>query len=328
MRRRDLFGLLGGLVAAWPIAGHGQQPERVRRIGVLIAWPENSPAAQTTVTAFSQALGHLGWVEGKNIQIDYRFAADPTLLQRDAAELIAIAPDAILASTTPATAALRGQTRTIPLVFVNVLDPVGQGFVQSLAHPGGNITGFSAYDAPIMGKWVQLLREVAPRVTRVAVIFNPDTTPYARSLNRTIEAAAATLGMTVTLAPVRDDAEIEKAIAAQAHEPGGGLISLPDIFTTSHRDPISAAASGYGLPLIGIENVPRSGGLMSYWYDTLDMTAQAATYIDRILKGANPAELPVQQPTKFKFVINMKTATAIGLTVPPSLLARADEVIE
>ena len=220
---------------------------------------------------------------GKESPIDYRFAAaDPILIKTYAAELVGMSPDAILACTTPALAAVRQQTRTIPIVFVIVLDPVGQGFVQSLARPGDNITGFSVPDAPIMGKWLQLFKEVAPRTMRVAVIFNPDTTPTALD-KRAIEAAAPSLGVAITLAPVHDDAGIEEAVAAQAREGGGGLISLPDIFTTSHRDAIIGAASRHGLPLIGNDSWPRAGGLMSYWFDTVEMYAQAASYIDRIL---------------------------------------------
>jgi len=328
VRRRELL-VLGG-AALWPLAGYSQQPERKRRIGVLNAFPENDPVNRASVTAFLGALEHLGWVEGENIRIDYRFAAgDPTLFKTYAAELVALSPDAILASNTPAVAALRQQTRTIPIVFVRVSEPVGQGFVQSLARPGGNITGFSVYDAPLMGKWVQLLKEVAPSITRIAVIFNPVTAPYAPLLNRGIEAAAPSLGMTATFAPVHDDPGIEDAIAAPAREPGGGLIALPDSFTTSHRDVIIAAASRHRLPLIGATDVfPRAGGLMSYGFDVVDQYVQAASYIDRILKGASPADLPVQQPTKYSLVINLKTAKALGLTVPPRMLDLADEVIE
>jgi putative ABC transport system substrate-binding protein len=328
MNRRDFIGLLGG-AAAWPLVGHAQQPERVRRVGVLIPFPENHPFAQAFVTAFAQALGRFGWVEGKNIRIDYRFAGgDPTLYKTYAAELVGLMPDAILASTAPALAALRQQTRTIPIVFVVVPDPVGLGFVQSLARPGGNITGFSSYDAAMIGKWLQLLKEVAPGVTRVAVIFNPDTAAFRPLFDREIEAAARSFGVTVTLAPVHDDAGIEEAIAAQAREPGGGLICLPDGFNTSHQDVIIAAAARHGLPLIGTTEFPRAGGLMSYWFDAIDLHAQAASYIDRILKGASPADLPVQYPTKYSLIINLKTAKALGLTVPQTLLARADEVIE
>jgi putative ABC transport system substrate-binding protein len=326
MKRREFITVLGG-AAAWPLAGHAQQPERVRRVGVLSPRPENDPGQG--LTAFVQALGRFGWVEGKNIRIDYRFAAsDPVLFKTYAAELVGLAPDAILASASSAVAALRQQTRTIPVVFTPVSDPVGQGFVQSLARPGGNLTGFTTNDAELMGKWLQLLKEVAPSVTRVAVIFNPDTAPFAPWFNRAIEAAAPSFGMTVTLAAVHDDSGIEEAIATLAREPGGGLINFPESFSTTHRDVIVAAAARHGLPQIGQPELTRAGGLMSYWIDIVDVYAQAASYIDRILKGASPADLPVQQPTKFSLIINLKTAKALGLTVPPSMLDLADEVIE
>jgi putative ABC transport system substrate-binding protein len=329
MRRRDLAALIIGAGSAWPLAGHAQQAERLRRVGVLIAFPENDPLARRIVTVFADALGRFGWVERKNIRIDYRFAAgDPTLFKTYAAELVGLAPDAILAETPQAVAALRQQTRAVPIVFVFLTDPVGLGFVQSLARPGANITGFSAYDAPVMGKWLQLLKEVAPSVTRVAVIFNPGTTAPTL-FNSAIEAAAPTLGMTVELAPVYDDAGIEETVATQARESGGGLISLPDSFIVSRREVIIAAAARHRLPLIGAgELFPRSGGLLSYWFDPVEVHVQAASYIDRILKGTSPADLPVQEPTKYSLVINLRIAKALGLTVPPSILARADEVIE
>ena len=327
MKRRDLFAVVAVAAALWPLAAHAQQPERLRRVGVLMQSPENSPSEQEFVTAFAQALRGFGWVEGSNIQIDYRFAAgDPALFKTYAAELVGMSPDAILASTSPAVAALREQTRTIPIVFVLVGNPDGQGFVQSLARPGGNMTGFSSLDAPLMGKWLQLLKEIAPGITRVAVIFSPDTA-IAAWLNRAIEAAAPSVGMTATFAPVRDAAGIEAAIAAGAREAGCGLISLPGAFNDAHREVIAAAAR-HGLPLIGAYGIPRVGGLISYWFDTVDLFVQGASYIDRILKGASPADLPVQQPTKFALAINLKTAKALGLSVPQSLLARADEVIE
>jgi putative ABC transport system substrate-binding protein len=328
VNRRGFIIVLAA-AAVWPLAGHAQQPEHTRRIGVLIAFPGNDPNTQAYVTAFAQALARLGWIEGKNIRIDYRFAAgDPALFKTYAAELVGLSPNAILAITPPAVAALREQTRTIPIVFV-LGDPVELGFVQSLARPGGNITGFSAYDAPMMGKWLQLLKEVAPSVTRAAVIFNPDTAPHAPLFNRAIQAAAPSFGMTVTLAPVHDDAAIEEAVGAQAREPGGGLIPLPDSFITTHRDVIIAAAIRHRLPLMGQgEPWTRAGALMSYSFHTVDLFAQAASYVDRILKGASPADLPVQQPTKYSLVINRKTAKALGLTVPPSMLDLADEIIE
>ena len=328
MKRRGFITALSG-AAAWPLTGRAQQREQIRRVGVLIAFGENDPIARAIVTAFAQALAHLGWIEGKNIRIDYRFAwGDPTLIKTHASELAGLSPDAILASTLPAAAALQQQTRTIPIVFVLVVDPVEQGFVQSLARPGGNLTGFGAFDAPIIGKWPQLLKEIAPSVARVGVIFNPDTAPYAPLFNQVIERATRSFGLTMTLAPVHNEAAIEEAIAAHAREPGGGLICLPDVFALTYADRIIGAATRHGLPLVGPQPLVKAGALISYWFDIIDVHAQAASYIDRILKGTNPADLPVQQPTKYSLIINLKTAKALGLTVPPSMLDLADEVIE
>jgi len=329
VRRREFIGVFSGAVT-WPLAGHARQAEPMRRVGVLMPFPENDAGTQADVTAFAQELGRFGWIEGKDIRLDYRFAAgDPMLFKTYAAELMGLSPDVILAGNTPAAAALQYQTRTIPIVFVLVADPVGQGFVQSLARPGGNVTGFSSFDPPIMGKWLQLLKEVAPGVTRVAVIFNPETAPYATLANRAIESAAPSVGMTVRLAPVHDDLAIEEAIAAEAHQPGGGLVALPDSFNATHREAIIAAAARHSLPLIGASGVsPKAGALMSYWIHEPDLYSQAASYIDRILKGASPADLPVQQPTKYSLIINLKTAKALGLPVPSSMLDLADEVIE
>jgi putative tryptophan/tyrosine transport system substrate-binding protein len=328
LRRREFIAVLAG-AAAWPLAGRAQQPERIRRVGVLMSPPESSPVAQASVTAFVQALRRFGRVEGKNIRIDHRFAAgDPTLLKTYAAELVGMSPDAILTGGSAAVAALQQLTRTISIVFADVGDPIGQGFVQSLARPGGNITGFGANDSTLMGKWAQLLKEIAPRVTRVGVIFNPDTALFAPLFNREIEAVVPSLGITATLAPVHDDAGIEEAIAAQASEPGAGLIILPDAFNVTHRDAIIAAASRHSLPLIGTLQYASAGGLIAYWFNGIDLHAQAASYIDRILRGASPADLPVQQPTKYSLIINLKTAKALGLTVPAAMLDLADEVIE
>ena len=325
MKRRKLIVLLGG-AALWPLAGYAQQPERMRRVGVLMPGPEND--WRTYATAFADAIGRLGWSDGRNVLIEYRYSAnDPRLFKSYSEELVGLAPDALLATTPPALIALREKTHTIPIVFVLVVDPVGMGLVQSLAHPGGNITGFGALDPPMMGKWLQLLKEVAPNVMRVAVIFNPDTQPYAAFFNSAIEAAAPSMAIAVTLAPARDDTAIREVIAAQAREPGGGLVCLPDSFTFTHRDVIIAAAALHGLPLIGTD-FPRAGGLMSYWYDAVELHAEAASYIDRILKGDSPADLPVQQATKYSLIINLKAAKALGLTVPPSMLDLADEVIE
>jgi putative ABC transport system substrate-binding protein len=326
--RRAFVAALGG-AAAWPFATDAQAPEQVRRVGWLIPWPESEPLAQASVQAFAQALARFGWNDGKNIRIDYRFAGnDPALFKTYAAELVGLLPHALLASTPPATMALHEQTRTIPLVFVLQPDPIGVGLVQSLARPGGNITGFGTMDPPLMGKWLELLKQIAPRVSRVTVIFNPDFSPYAPLLNHAIETAAPVVGVTITLAPVRDDAAIEEAITVEARDPGGGVICLPDSFVFSHRVAVTIAAVRHGLPTIGLPDLPKAGGLMSYFYDPVGAHAQAASYIDRILKGASPADLPVQQPTKYSLIINLKTAKALGLTVPPSMLDLADEVIE
>ena len=330
MRRRAFIAVLGA-AAAWPLAGLAQPADRMRWVGILLPWPEYEPGVRELwVTDLARELGRFGWLNGENIRFDYRFTAgNPTLFKPFAGELVGLAPDVILAMTPLAVMAVLEQTHTIPIVFAFVLDPVGLGFVQSLARPGGNITGFGTFDAPIMGKWVQFLKEIAPRVTRVAVIFSPDTAPYAPLLSRAIEAGARSSGMTVTLAPVRDEAEIEKAIAAHAREPGGGLMSLPDPFTVSHRNAIITAATRHRLPLIGVgEELARAGGLIVYQEDFRKLPAQLASYIDRILRGANPGELPVQYPTKFLLIINLKTAKALGLTVPPNMLDLADEVIE
>jgi len=296
----------------------------------LIARAENDPAGQAMTTAFKRGLERLGWIEGKNIHIEFRYpAGDPALYKAYATELVGLAPDAILAGASQAVATLKSLTHTIPIVFVLTADPVAQGYVQSLARPGGNITGFSGNDAPLMEKWLSLLKDVAPSVTRIAVIFNPDTTPYAGLLNGAIDSAAAAFGMNVTLAPVRDDAEIGQAVAAHARQPGGALVILPETFAAAHRDTIVAAARSYRLPTIGMtELLPQAGGLMTYSPDTVEVHAQAATYIDRILKGDQPADLPVQQSIKFLFILNLKTAKELGLTIPPGIIAITDEVIE
>jgi putative ABC transport system substrate-binding protein len=329
IERREFIALLGG-TAAWPLAARAQQPERMRRVGALVAFGEKDSIGQACAAAFRHGLERLGWVEGRNIQVDYRFAAGDLALYRTyAAELVGLSPDAILAGASPAVAALRPLTNNIPIVFVLVVDPVGQGFVQSLAWPGGNITGLSAYDAPLMGKWLEFFKEIAPGVRRVAVIFNPETAPFAPLFNRAIEAAARSLGIAVALAPVHDDAAIEAAVAAQAREPGGGVLVLPESFAVTHRKTIIAAAARYRLPAVGMSDLfPRDGGLMSYWIDVVDTYAQGASYIDRVLKGANPAGLPIQQPTKFSLILNLKTAKALGLDVPWQLQQLADEVIE
>jgi putative ABC transport system substrate-binding protein len=299
VRRRDLFACITAAAALRPLAVGAQQPERMRRVGVLSPFPEHDPFLQSFLTAFVRRLAHSGWVEGKNIRIDYRFAVgDPALFTSFAAELVGLSPDAILASTIRPVAALGQQTRTIPIVFVLLPDPVGLGFVRSLARPGGNITGFSSFDPPLMGKWLELLKQIAPGVTRVAVLFSPNIAaggPYAASFNRAIEGAGRSLGVAVTPAPVRDDAAIEKAIGDAARHPGGGLITLPDPFLGAHRRVVIAVAAHYDLPLMGITEIfPHDGALMSYGFDVGEQYEGAASYIDRILKGASPADLPVQ----------------------------------
>jgi putative ABC transport system substrate-binding protein len=332
VKRREFIALLGGGAAAFrPLRAGAQGPERIPRVGALMPFAENDPNPTTAaiVPAFSETLGRLGWFDGRNIRIDYRFAAgNPALFKTYAAELVKLSPDAILASTPLSVIALREQSRKIPIVFVLVIDPVEQGFVQSIARPGGVITGFS-FDPALMSKWLQLLKEIAPEVTGITVLFNPDTNTAANpTFSRAIQAAAPSFGITVTLAPVRDDSAIKEAIESQAPQPGGALIALPDPFNVAHGGVIVDAAIRRRLPLIGPPPLVPAGALMSYFFDIPDLYAQAASYIDRILKGASPADLPVQQPTKYSLVINLKTAKALGMMVPEALLARADEVLE
>jgi len=330
MRRRDFIKTAGGSVIAWPIAAGAQQSAGVRRIGIFLAFAENDPLGQRQVAILRKELQGLGWQDGQNVRIDVRFAsADAERIRAYASELVAMKPDVILASTTTVTAALLRQTRTIPIVFVIVSDPVGSGFVQSLARPGKNATGFSYLESPLVGKWVELLREIAPQVTRVAMMFNPDTAAYAGYYMRPFEAAARSAGMEPIGAPVRDDAEIENAIAALARNTSGGLIVMPDVYVVSSRATINRLVLRHRIPTVnGNASITRDGGLISYTVDGDDLFRRAAPYVDQILRGANPAELPVQLPIKFQLIINLKTAKALGLTVPPSLLARADEVIE
>jgi putative ABC transport system substrate-binding protein len=295
----------------------------------LIAFPENVPLSQAWTKGLADELGRLGWVQGKNVRIDYRYASgDPNLFQQDAAELVGLAPDVILAVTAPAVRALRAQTRTIPIVFVVAPDPVGLGFVRTLARPGGNITGFASYDAAIIGKWIELLKEVEPALTHVAMLHNPDTANTASLPFDAVIQAAQSLGITVKLAPVHDDAEIKATVAAVPGKPEGGLVVLPDSFNVTHHEVIVAKAIQHRLPIVTFTGFVRFGGLLSYWFQEVQIIPPAAAYVDRILCGANPAELPVQYPSRYFLIVNLKTAKAIGLTVPQSVLARADELIE
>ena len=327
MRRRDFISFVSS-AAAWPLAARAQQPSGMRRIGVLMALKEDDPQGQADVVAFQQALLELGWIDGRNIRLDYRWATgDPDRVMADAADLVQGAPDAIVVNSTPAARAFQQATRAVPIVFVAIADPVRTGVVLSLAHPGGNITGFTNFEASMGGKWLELLKEIAPRTTRVALIFNPDT--HSGQFFQSLEAEGPSLGIEAVQTPVHNEAEIERALASFNGEANVGLVSMPDIFTSAHRDLIISLATKYRLPAVSWTHpFAAEGGLMSYGVDVLDLFRRAASYVDRILKGAKPADLPVQQPTKFDFVINLKTAKALGLTVPPSLLAAADEVIE
>jgi putative ABC transport system substrate-binding protein len=330
MKRRAFITLLGGAATAWPLAAHAQQANRVRRVGVLMNVVENDPGGVAEMADLRQGLAELGWVEERNIHIDFRWpGGDIERAQALAMELVELKPEVLLARSTPTTAALKRASASIPIVFVNVTEPVEQGFVQSLARPGGNITGFSNFESMIGGKWLQLLKEVDPRIARVAIIFNPQTAPFAGLFLRSVEAAAPGLAVEVAAMPVQSDADIETAMTAFARRPAGGLVAIPDSFTGEHRDQVIALAARNRLPALYANLVSTpSGGLMAYAVDARDLMHRAAGYVDRILKGDRPSELPVQQPAKFELSINLKTAKALGLTVPQSLLTIADEVIE
>jgi putative ABC transport system substrate-binding protein len=330
MKRREFITLMGG-AAAWPLAARAQPPDPMRRIGVLMARGENDPAAKASLSGFTQALGELGWTDGGNLRMDFRWTAgNVDLMRMFAKELVNLRPDVILANSTPVTAALQRETRTIPIVFAGISDPVGAGFVAGLPRPGGNLTGFINLEASMAGKWVELLTEIALGVKRVAAMFNPDTAPGGGSYFLPVfEAAARSLKVAPIAAPVHGDAEIETAIASLGREPGGGLIVMPDGFMTDHRAPIISLAARNKVPAVySLSVFPRDGGLLSYGPDGVDINRRAAAYVDRILRGAKPADLPVQLPTKFEMALNAKTAKALGLAVPPSILLRADEVIE
>ena len=329
MKRRNFITLLGG-AAAWPVASRGQQPERMRRIGVLVAYAESDPEAQARIAAFRQGLRELGWTEGRNLRMELGWGTgDPDRARTLATELISIAPDVIVAHGTPALTALYRATRTIPVVFVSVIDPVGAGYVQSLAQPGGNITGFSTFEPEIGGKWLELLKEIAPGVSRVAGILDPGFKGFA-GVWGAIENMAPRLGLQLKNLPFQAPTDdLESAVARFAQELGGGLIVLPTALNAVQRNRIFSSAARGGLPaMYAFRFYATDGGLMSYGIDTVDLFRRSAFYVDRILKGEKPADLPVQAPTKFEMVINLTTARALGLDVSPMLLARADEVIE
>jgi ABC-type uncharacterized transport system substrate-binding protein len=331
MRRREFITLVGSAAATWPLVARAQQANRMRRIGVLMGFPESDPEAQSELASFVQELQKLGWVEGRNLRTDTRWwiPADPESTHRFAKELVALQPDLILSQTTSTTAALLQETRTIPIVFAILADPVGSGFVASLARPGGNATGFVVMEGSLGGKWLELLKEIAPRVNRVAFLFNPATATYAKYYLNPLRAAAASFAVEATAVPVHDMSELESVIAALAREPNGGLIVPPDPFTVAHSTEIISLAARYRLPAVyPVRLFAVRGGLLSYGNDLLDNFRRAATYADRILKGEKPNELPVQAPVKFQLVINLKTAKTLGLEVPLLFQQLADEVIE
>jgi putative tryptophan/tyrosine transport system substrate-binding protein len=329
VKRREFITLLSG-AAAWPLAAGAQQPVRVRLVGVLMSLAQNDPGGQAEVEAFYQGLTALGWVEGRNIQIEFRWAGGNIERARILAkELIGLNPDVLLGRSTPTTAALKAETNSIPIIFVNVAEPIRSGFVESLIRPGGNLTGFTNFDGSIGAKWLQLLKEVAPNTTRVASIYNPQTAPFAASFLESTKSAASSLGVETIAVAVLDDADIEASLTTFARQPAGGLIAIPDSFTMEHRHVIIAQAAKHRLPALYANRLSAlDGGLMSYAVDTRGLFQRSAGYVDRILNGAKPSELPVQMPTKFDLVINLKTAKALGLDLPPMLIARADEVIE
>jgi putative ABC transport system substrate-binding protein len=328
MRRREFIAGLGG-AAAWPLAAQAQQGDRVPRIGWLTLADENDPGAKTAASVFTQALADLGWTVGQNVRVDLRWASgDTNRMQALAKELVSLQPDIIVTGTTPVTAAVARETRTIPIVFTGASDPVGSGLVASLNRPGGNITGFASLEASLGGKQLQLLSEIAPGLKRAAIMFNPDTAPVS-ALMLSVETAARSLKVEPIIMPVHSDVEIETAIIALGREPGGGLVVMPDISMTTHSGPIILAAARNRVPAVYyLSTFARDGGLLSYGADLVDPWHRAASYVARILRGAKPADLPVQFPTKFEMVVNLKTAKTLGLTIPPNLLAVADEVIE
>jgi putative tryptophan/tyrosine transport system substrate-binding protein len=331
MRRREFITLLGGATAAWPLAARAQQPDRVRRVAVLMGYSEADLEAKELLREFKKGLSELGWIEGRNLLMVVRWAPGRTDLMRTfAKELVGLQPDVILADSTPVTAALKHETFSIPIVFAAVADPVGSEFVASLPRPGGNITGFGSLETSIASKWLELLTQIAPGVKRAAMMFNPDTAPYINSyVLPSFEAAAQSFKVALTAAPVHSDSEIETVITSLGREPGGGLLALPDNFVEINRASIISLAARNNVPAVyQTPVIARDGGLLSYGADFRDIFRRATRYVDSILRGAKPSELPVQMPIKYLMIINLKTAKALGLAVPPALLVAADEVIE
>jgi putative ABC transport system substrate-binding protein len=330
IRRREFITLLGG-AAAWPLATRAQQGDRVRRIGVLMGGGESDPLANPNFSAFTRALAGLGWADGRNVRMDLRrYGEDINRIRALAHELVDLQPEIILATSTAATLALQRETRTIPIVFANLADPIASGIVPRLDRPSGNITGFVNFEASLGGKWLELLSEIAPGLKRAAIMFNPDFAATASVYLPSLETAARSLKVAPIIAHIHSDVEIETAVIALGREPGGGLVVIPDgVFTPAHLAPIISAAARNNVPAVSARSeFARDGGLLSYGVDQVDNSRRAASYVDRILRGEKPGDLPVQLPTKFEMVVNRKTAKALGLAIPPSIMLRADEVIE
>jgi putative ABC transport system substrate-binding protein len=330
VRRRDFITLIGGTATGWPLAARAQNPQRMRRIAAMMPEPENLAESQARRQAFEQAMSQLGWLPGRSIAIDYRWAVGNAESARTAIkELLELSPDVVLAVATPAAKTAQATTKTLPVVFIGVSEPVTQGIVPSLAHPGGNITGFTNLEPSFGAKLMELLKEMAPSIDHVAILFNPGTAPFAPSFARAAEAAAMGFAIGAEIIALQKPADIEAAVAKVASEPQGGLIFPPDTFTSPYVKQITELSAHYRLPAVySLKYFPPEGGLASYGIDVVDQFRRAASYVDRILKGENPADLPVQQPVKFELILNLKTAKALGLTLSPTLLATADEVIE
>ena len=331
MRRRQFLGVLGGAAAAWPCAAMAQGQKHASRVGLLMELAENDSQARSNVAALQRGLRRLGWIEGRNLAIEYRWTSkDPVLVWRYAKELVELRPDVIVTHSTPGVSTLLGQTRSIPILFVSISDPVGEGFVASFARPSGNVTGFTNFESSMTGKWVELLKMIAPDMSRVAFLFNPQATAGAGAyFMEAIDAAVSTQKVKSAMALVHDDEGIEATFAALSREPGAGVVVLPDIFTASHHQLIISKAAQYRVPTIyNYRFMVERGGLISYGVDLDNLFERAATYVNRILRGENITDLPVQAPTNFELVINLKTAQSLGLTVPDRLIVAADEVIE
>ena len=332
MKRREFVSLLGGAAAAWPLAARAQRGDRVRLLVAMMGGrnADTDLEGRAWLAAFRQALQELGWVEGRNFRADYRWpSGDLDRMRAIAKEFVDLKPDVMFAGNTPSVEALLRESRTIPIVFANLADPVGTGLIESLARPGGNATGFAGYEYSLAGKWLEMLKEIAPAATRVAILFNPETAPFAQHYLSFIETSAPAFGVTANAASVRSISEMEAAIEAQARAPGGGLVVLPDTFTFSNRALLIALAARHRLPAIyATRGQAIDGGLLSYGPDIVDLYRRAAAYVDRILRGEKPADLPVQNPNKYVLMVNLKTAKALGLTIPDKVMALADEVIE